>query len=162
MGASRLAAEVGCVTADHLERIDEGGIEAMKEAGVIAGLLPGCSFYLGVPQAPARRLLDSGVPVAFATNYNPGSSMVESLPLALSIACTQMKVTPSEALMGATATAAAALRRETRLGRIAKGMDADLAILDVPSVDQWLSEMGRGSVRTVLKRGQVVHESPRS
>ena len=162
MGASRLAAEVGCVSADHLERIDEGGIAAIREAGVIAGLLPGCSFYLGVPQAPGRRLLDEGVPVAFATNYNPGSSMVECLPLALSIACTQMKVTPTEALVGATATAAAALRRETRLGRIEKGMDADLAILDVPSVDQWLSEMGRGSARTVLKRGQVVHESPRS
>lgn len=162
MGASRLAAEVGCVSADHLERIDEGGIAAMREAGVIAGLLPGCSFYLGVAQAPARRLLDSGVPVAFATNYNPGSSMVESLPMVLSIACTQMSVTPSEALVGATATAAKALLRGDRLGRISKGMDADLAILDVPSVDQWLSEVGRGSVRTVLKRGRVVHESPRS
>jgi imidazolonepropionase len=162
MGASRLAAEVGCVSADHLERIDEGGIAALKKAGVIAGVLPGCSFYLGVAQAPARRLLDAGVPVAFATNYNPGSSMVESLPLVLSIACTQMKVTPSEALVGATSTAAAALRREKRLGRIEAGMDADLVVLDAPRVDQWLSEVGRGSVRTVLKRGRVVYESPRS
>ena len=161
MGASRLAAEVGCVSADHLERIDEGGIEALRSAGVIAGLLPGCSFYLGVAQAPARRLLDSGVPVAFATNYNPGSSMVESLPMALSIACAQMKVTPAEALVGATATAAKALLRGSRLGRIEQGMDADLAVLDVPSVDEWLSQMGRSSVRTVLKRGQVVYESPR-
>jgi imidazolonepropionase len=162
MGASRLAAEVGCVSADHLERIDEGGIAALRSAGVIAGLLPGCSFYLGVPQAPVRRLLDSGVPVAFATNYNPGSSMVESLPLALSIACTQMKVTPSEALQGATGTAAKALLRVDRLGRIETGMDADLVVLDVPTVDEWLSEVGRSSVRTVLKRGRVVHESPRS
>jgi imidazolonepropionase len=161
MGASRLAAEVGCVSADHLERIDEGGIAALRSAGVIAGLLPGCSFYLGVPQAPARRLLDSGVPVAFATNYNPGSSMVESLPLALSIGCTQMKVTPSEALQGATGTAAKALLRVDRLGRIETGMDADLVVLDVPTVDEWLSEVGRSSVRTVLKRGRVVHESPR-
>ncbi len=159
MGASRLAAEVGCVSADHLERIDEGGIEALQKAGVIAGLLPGCSFYLGVAQAPARRLLDSGVPVAFATNYNPGSSMVESLPLALSIACTQMRVTPSEGLIGATSIAAAALLREKRLGRIEPGMDADVAILDAPGVDPWLSEMGRHTVRTVLKRGRVVHES---
>ncbi|MGH9392311.1 MAG: imidazolonepropionase [Vicinamibacteria bacterium] len=162
MGASRLAAEVGCVSADHLERIDEGGIAAMRSAGVIAGLLPGCSFYLGVSQAPARKLLDAGVPVAFATNYNPGSSMVESLPLVLSIACTQMNVTPSEALAGATGTAAKALLRGNRLGRIEKGMDADLVVLDVESIDQWLSEMGRGPVRTVLKRGRVVHESPRS
>jgi imidazolonepropionase len=162
MGASRLAAEVGCVSADHLERIDEGGIEAMKEAGVIAGLLPGCSFYLGVPQAPARKLLDSGLRAAFGTNYNPGSSMVESLPLVLSIACAQMNVTPSEALVGATSTAAAALPREKRLGRLEPGMDADLVILDVSSVDRWLSEMGRSAVRTVLKKGRVVHESPRS
>jgi imidazolonepropionase len=162
MGASRLAAEVGCVSADHLERIDEGGIEALRSARIIAGLLPGCSFYLGVAQAPARRLLDAGVPVAFATNYNPGSSMVESLPLVLSIACAQMKVTPSEALEGATSAAAAVLRREKRLGRIEKGMDADLVILDVASVDEWLSEMGRSAVVTVLKRVQVVYESPRS
>ncbi len=162
MGASRLAAEIACVSADHLERIDGGGIEALRSAGVIAGLLPGCSFYLGVAQAPARRLLDSGVPVAFATNYNPGSSMVESLPLVLSIACAQMKVTPSEALEGATSTAAAVLRREKRLGRIEKGMEADLVVLDVGSADEWLSEMGRNAVRSVLKRGQVVYESPRS
>jgi imidazolonepropionase len=162
MGASRLAAEVGCVSADHLERIDDGGIEALRSRGVIAGLLPGCSFYLGVDQAPARRLLDAGVRVAFATNYNPGSSMVESLPLVLSIACAQMKVTPSEALKGATSIAAAVLRRENRLGRIERGMDADLVVLDVGSVDEWLSEMGRSAVVAVVKRGRVVHESPRS
>jgi imidazolonepropionase len=162
MGASRLAAEVGCVSADHLEWIDEGGIEALRSAGVIAGLLPGCSFYLGVAQAPARKLLDSGVPVAFATNYNPGSSMVESLPLVLSMACTQMKVTPSEALVGATSVAAASLRRAERMGRIEKGMDADLVLLDVPTVDGWLSEVGRSAVKAVFKRGRVVYESPRS
>jgi imidazolonepropionase len=160
MGASRLAAEVGCASADHLERIDEGGIAALKEGGVIAGLLPACSFYLGVAQAPARRLLDSGVAVSFATNYNPGSSMVESLPLTLSIACTQMRVTPSEALVGATSSAAASLRREKRMGRIEPGMDADLVILEASSVDAWLSEIGRAAVRMVLKRGRVVHESP--
>ncbi len=160
MGASRLAAEVGCVSADHLEKIDEGGIAAMKDGGVIAGLLPGCSFYLGVAQAPARRLLDSEVPVAFATNYNPGSSMVESLPLALSIACTQMRVTPAEALVGATSAAASALRREKRLGRIEPGMEADLVILEAPGIDAWLSEMGRGAARMVFKRGRMVHESP--
>jgi imidazolonepropionase len=160
IGASRLAAEIGCVSADHLERIDEGGIAALQEKGVIAGLLPACSFYLGVAQAPARRLLDSGVAVSFATNYNPGSSMVESLPLTLSIACTQMRVTPSEALAGATSIAAASLCREKRIGRIEPGKDADLVILEASSVDEWLSEMGRAAVRTVLKRGRVVHESP--
>ncbi len=158
MGASRLAAELEAMTAEHLEHIDEDGIEALREAGVIAGLLPGCSFYLGVAQAPARRLIEAGVPVTIATDYNPGSSMVESLPLVLSIACTQMKMSPSEALVGATANAAAALRREDGLGRLRVGMEADLVVLDVPSVDQWLSQVGRRAVSRVIKAGNVVFE----
>ena len=160
MGASRLAAEVGAVTAEHLEHVDEGGIAALAEASVIAGLLPGCSFYLGVPQAPARRLLDAGLRITIATDYNPGSSVVESLPLVLSIACTQMKLTPKEALVGATATAAAALKRETRLGSIERGFDADLVVLDVASVDRWLYQVGRNSVVAVVKRGELVYERP--
>ncbi len=158
MGASRLAAEVGAITAEHLEHVDDDAIERLRDASVIAGLLPGCSFCLGVPQAPARRLLDAGVPVAIATDYNPGSSVVESLPLVLSIACTQAKMTPSEALIGATVNGAAALKRGDRLGRIETGFQADLAILEAPGVDQWLYQVGRDSVRMVLKRGEVVYE----
>jgi imidazolonepropionase len=158
MGASRLAAEVSCVTADHLENVDPGGIEALRKASVIAGILPGCSFYLGVPQAPVRRLIEAGIPVAIATNYNPGSSMIESLPLVLSIACTQAGVTPREALLGATATAAAALLREKRIGRIERGFQADIAVLDAGSVDAWLSQPGTNCVRIVLKNGRVVCE----
>ncbi|RME39921.1 MAG: imidazolonepropionase, partial [Planctomycetota bacterium] len=126
MGASRLAAEVGAVSADHLDVIDDGGIEALKEAGVIGVLLPACSFFLGVPQAPARRLLEADLPVAVATDYNPGSSMVESLPLTMHIACTQMRMTPTEAIVAATANAAAALRRADRVGAIHVGHQADL------------------------------------
>ncbi len=158
MGASRLAAEVGAITAEHLEHIDDGGIAALKEASVIGGLLPGCSFYLDVPQAPARRLIDEGIPVTVATDYNPGSSVVESLPLTMSIACTQAKMTPSEALVGATVNAAAALARGDRIGQIEEGMQADLVILDAPSVDQWLYQVGRNAVQTVIKRGRVVYE----
>ena len=157
MGASRLAAEVGAITADHLEHIDDDGIAALKEAGVIGGLLPACSFYLGVAQAPARHLIDQGIPLAVATDYNPGSSLVESLPLTLSIACTQAKVTPAEALAGATVHAAAALARGDRIGRIEVGMQADLVILDVPNVNQWLYQVGRDAVQTVIKKGRVVY-----
>jgi imidazolonepropionase len=160
MGASRLAAEVGALTAEHLEHIDDSGAKALRDAKVIAGILPGCSFYLGVPQAPARRILREGIPIAIATDYNPGSSMVESLPLVLSIACTQLKLSPSEALIGATVNAAAALRRDSRIGLVAKGMDADLVVLDAPSVDRWLYQIGRNAVRTVLKKGRVVYEKP--
>jgi len=158
MGASRLAGEVGAVSADHLETIDDGGIAAMKEAGCIAVLLPACSFFLGVQQAPARKILDADLPVAVATDYNPGSSMVESLPLTMSVACTQMRMTPIEVLVAVTANAAAALNRNDRLGSIEKGMQADLVILDVPNADRMMYEPGRNCVRAVLKCGRLVHE----
>lgn len=157
MGATRLAGEVGAVSADHLEHIDDGGIEALRAAGTIAVLLPACSFFLGVPQAPARRLLDADLPVAVATDYNPGSSMVESLPLTMSIACAQMLMTPAEVLVATTANAAAALHRDDRLGAIAVGHQADLVVLDVPNVERWMYEPGRNCVQAVIRKGELVH-----
>jgi len=156
MGASRLAGEVEAISADHLERIDGPGINAMKKAGCVAVLLPGCSFFLGVEQAPARRLIEAGLPVAIATDYNPGSAMIESLPLVMHIACTQMRLTPTEALVAATANAAAAINRHQRVGAIALGMQADLVILDVPNHRRWMYEPGRNGARAVVKRGVVV------
>jgi len=156
MGASRLAAEVGAVSADHLETIDEAGISAIKAAGTVAVLLPACSFFMSVEQAPARRLIQADLPVALATDLNPGSCMIESMALTMSIACTQMRMTPVEALLAATANAAAAINRHHRLGAIAPGMQADLLILDVPRVEQWAYFAGRNCVRTVLKKGRVV------
>ncbi len=156
IGASRLAAEVRAISADHLETIDAGGITALKEAGVIAVLLPGCSWFLGVAQASAREIIDAGLPVAIGTDYNPGSSMVESLPLCMSIACTQMRMTPAEALVGVTTNAAMAIGRGSRVGRIAEGMQADLVILDVENYAQWSYHPGRNCVRAVIKKGRVV------
>jgi imidazolonepropionase len=155
MGASTLAGEVGAISADHLEKIDEGGMAAMKTAGCVAVVLPGCSWFLGVEQAPARRLLDADLPVAVATDYNPGSSMVESLPLVMSIACTQTRMTPIEVVVAATANAAAALNRQNRLGTMQVGMQADLLVLDVPTVERWMYEPGRNCVRTVVKAGRA-------
>jgi len=158
MGASRLAAEVGARSADHLETIDDAGIAAMKAAGTIAVLLPACSFYLGVPQAPARRIIDAGLPVAVATDFNPGSCVVESLPLTLSIACTQMRMTPEQVLVAATSNAAAVLNRSERIGALEVGMDADLVVLDVPNLEQMCYFAGRNCTRAVVKRGAVVWE----
>lgn len=154
MGATRLAGEVGAVSADHLEHIDDDGIAALKTAGTVAVLLPACSYFLGVPQAPARKLLEADLPVAVATDYNPGSAMVESLPLTLNIACTQMRMTPTEAVVAATANAAAAIGRHDRLGAIAVGHQADLVILDVPNHSCWLYEPGRNCVSKVIKKGR--------
>jgi imidazolonepropionase len=156
MGASTLAGEVEALSADHLETIDDAGITAMKAAGCVAVLLPGCSFFLGVKPAPARRLIEADLPVALATDYNPGSAMVESLPRVMSIACTQMRMTPTEAVVAATANAAAALNRHDRLGAIEVGMQADLILLDVPNHRRWLYEPGRSCVRTVVKNGKVI------
>ena len=155
MGASKLAAEVGAASADHLETVDDASLAALRDAGTVAVLLPACSLFLGVEQAPARRIIDAGVPVAVATDFNPGSCMVESLPLALAVACTQMRLTPTEALVAATANAAAALRRQDRLGAIAPGMQADLVVLDVPDHERWLYEFGRNCVAAVIKKGRV-------
>ena len=156
IGASCLAAEVGAISADHLETIDADGIAAMKNAGCVAVLLPGCSFFLGVEQAPARTLMDADLPVAIATDFNPGSAMIESLPQVMGIACTQMHMTPTEVLTATTANAAAAINRHDRVGAIRVGMQADLVILDAPSHDRWMYEQGRSGVKTVIKRGQVV------
>ncbi len=156
IGATRLAGAVGAISADHLETIDDDGIAAMKQAGCVAVLLPGCSFFLSVDQAPARRIMEADLPVALATDYNPGSSMIESLPLVMGIACTQMRMTPTEALVAVTANAAAAINRHDRLGAIKVGMQADLVILDVPNHARWMYELGRNCVRTVLTRGTVV------
>jgi len=156
MGASTLAGEVGAISADHLEKINDEGIAAMKRAGCVAVLLPACSWFLGVEHAPARRLIEADLPVAVATDYNPGSSMVESLPLVMSIACTQMRLTPIEAVVAATANAAAAVNRHERLGAVRVGMQADLVVLDVPTVERWLYEPGRNCVRTVVKGGRAV------
>jgi len=156
MGASVLAGEVGAISADHLETIHDEGIAALAKAGAVAVLLPACSFFLGVKQAPARRMLEANLPVAIATDYNPGSSMVESLPLTLGIACTQMKMTPTEVLIAATANAASAIDRHDRIGAIEVGMQADLVVLDVPNHHRWMYELGRNCVRLVLKKGEVV------
>ncbi|HUU82389.1 MAG TPA: imidazolonepropionase [Phycisphaerae bacterium] len=156
MGASRLAAEVGAISADHLETTDDESIAALAGAGTIGVLLPACSFFLSVDQAPARKLIEADLPIALATDLNPGSSMIESMALTMSIACTQMRLTPAEALVAATANAAAAINRHNRIGAIATGMQADLLILDVPRFDQWAYHVGRNCVRTVIKAGRVI------
>jgi imidazolonepropionase len=159
IGASVLAGEIGAVSADHLEQIDEAGVEALKKAGTVAVVLPGTSFFLGIAHCPVRRLLDAGLPVALATDFNPGSCMIESLPLVMNIACCQLRMLPLEVLTACTANAAAALALHDRVGAIAGGFQADLVVLDCPDLDEWFYTPGRARVRYVLKRGQVVYRS---
>jgi imidazolonepropionase len=159
-GGAALAAELGCASADHLEHVDGAGIAALARAGVVAGLLPTSTLWLGGDRwAPARRLLDAGVRVALATNANPGSAPSESASLALGLACARLGLTPPEALVAFTAGGAAALRRE-HLGRLAPGCEADLVLWGCRSVEHLCGHLAaRHALRTV-KRGRVVREAP--
>ncbi len=156
LGGAELAGRLGATSADHLLNITDAGAEAMLRAGTIATLLPGTAFFLGVPYAPARRLIDHGLPVALATDCNPGSCMTENLPLIGTMACTQMRMLPAEVISALTINAAAALGRSDRVGSIEVGKQADLVILDVPSYQHFSYHFGVNHVSKVIKSGRVV------
>jgi imidazolonepropionase len=137
-GGAELAAELRALSADHLEFISERGIKAMASAGVVAVSLPLASLYLGQQPMPARRLIEAGVPVAVATDFNPGSAPSYHLPLALTLACILQRMTPAESLMGATCYAARAVGLESQVGSLEPGKAADFAIMDAPDVNHWL------------------------
>jgi imidazolonepropionase len=137
-GGAELAAELGALSADHLECVSDRGIEAMAGAGVVAVGLPLATLYLGQSPMPARRLIAAGVPVAIASDFNPGSAPSYHLPLALTLACTMLKMSPAEALKAATIHAARAVGRERSLGSLEPGKLADFAVIDAADVDQWL------------------------
>jgi imidazolonepropionase len=128
----------------------------MAEAGVVAGLLPGVSFFLNHGFAPARALIDAGVPVAIASDFNPGSCMSFSMPLMMTIACTQTRMTPEEALTAATLHGAAALGLAGLVGSIEVGKQADLLIADVPDYRFLAYHFGTNHVRTTIKNGTVL------
>lgn len=156
-GAAELAAEVGAVTADHLVAVSDRGIEALARAGVIAGLLPGVSFFLRQDAyAPARRLVEAGVPVTLATDCNPGSSHTESLVAILQLGVFRLDMFPEEALVAVTLNAACALGRGERIGTIEPGKQADLVLLDAPNVLHLAYHFGVNPVAAVVKRGEVV------
>lgn len=157
IGASRLAGELGCVSADHLELVDAAGIEAMRAGGVVPVALPGTSFFLGIPHCNARALIAAGLPLALATDCNPGSSHVESIEFVMNVACCQMRLLPAEVLVACTANAAAAVGESLRIGSIEREYDGDLVILDAGSIEEWMYTPGRSRVRSVIKRGQIVH-----
>ena len=156
LGGAELAARVGAVSADHLEHVSERGIRALAEGGVIAGLLPGVSFFLNHGYAPARKLIDAGVPVAIASDFNPGSCMSYSMPMMMTIACTQMRMTPEEALTAATFNGAAALGLSSSLGSIEVGKQADFLIADIPDYRTLAYHFGVNHIRTTIKNGTLL------
>ncbi len=156
LGGAELAAKVGAVSADHLEHVSDQGIAALRDAGVVATLLPGVSFFLHHGYAPARKLIDSGVAVAIASDFNPGSCMSYSMPMMMTIACTQMKMTPEEALVASTLNGAAALNMSSTVGSIELGKCADLIIADVPDYKFLAYHFGTNHIVTTIKNGTIL------
>ena len=155
-GGAELAAELGAVSADHLVAVSKEGILRMKETGVIPVLLPVTSFFLALDHnAPARLMIQKGLPIALSTDFNPGSSMTESIQMIISLACINLKMTPYEAFRAVTRHGALALDKEDR-GMIAPGKKADILILDTPNIDQVPYNFGINHVRSVLKNGEQV------
>lgn len=155
-GGAELAAELGAASADHLEKISEAGIRALAAGGVVAVSLPFASLYLGMSPLPARRLIEAGVPVAVATDFNPGSAPSYHLPMALTLACTLQRMTPAEALRGATVVAARALRLDWEIGSLEPGKSADFAVIDAESVEHWLYHLRPNAcVRTVVRGREI-------
>ncbi|WKZ57330.1 MAG: imidazolonepropionase [Bdellovibrionota bacterium] len=157
-GGALLAAEIGAISADHLEHVSAHGINALKHSGTIAVLLPFASLFAFQPPAPGRDLQTAGVRVAVATDFNPGTAPSSHLPFALSLACTLNRLTPSEALAGATWNAAAALGLSDQIGALTVGRQADFVTLRSPSIDEWLYCPKSNCTHTVFKRGIRVHE----
>ncbi|MGC1615503.1 MAG: imidazolonepropionase [Candidatus Acidiferrum sp.] len=157
-GAAQLAVQLGAASCDHLEQVNSSDIATLAKSHTVATLLPGCDFHLGLKNyAPARRLIEAGAIVAVATDYNPGTSPTWSMPMILSLACSQLRMTPAEAITAATINAAYALRREDRIGSLGVGKFADLAVFDVDDYREIPYYFGVNTCWMTVKRGAVVY-----
>ncbi len=156
-GGARLAAELGARSADHLQFIDDADIMALKQAGTVATLLPGTAFNLGSRRyAPARKLIDAGVPVALATDFNPGTCFNLNMQLILAFACTQMGMSPAEAITAATVNSAYSLGISERLGTIEEGRQADIVLMDVSDYRELPYFFGINHCVVTIKKGNIV------
>ena len=157
-GAARLAILMRAASCDHLEHVNKSDIQALGKSETVATLLPGCDFHLGLKQyAPARALIEAGAIVSLATDYNPGTSPTLSMPMILSLACTQMHMTPAEAITAATINAAYALRREKSIGSLEVGKQGDLAVFEVADYREIPYYFGVNHCWMTVKRGRVIH-----
>jgi imidazolonepropionase len=154
---AELAAEVGCVSADHLVWTSEKGMKAMAKEGVVATLMPGTVLSLGRTKfADARGFIEHGVPVALATDYNPGTCMCPNMLLIMALGCLHMKMTAEEVVVAATINGAAAVGRATQTGSLREGKDADLLVLDIDTYKEIPYRFGENFVRYVVAGGGVI------
>jgi imidazolonepropionase len=158
-GGTRMAIQLGAVSADHLEQVNKADIAALAKSNTVATLLPGCDFHLGLKKyAPARELIEAGAIVALATDYNPGTSPTMSMPMILSLACTQLRMSPAEAIAAATINAAYSLLRDRTIGSLEAGKQADIAVFDVDDYREIPYYFGVNKCWMTLKKGQAVFQ----
>ncbi len=155
IGGSRLAGELGAVSAEHLIVCPPEGIEAMARGGTVACLLPCTSFYLGAAFAPARDMIAAGVPVALATDFNPGSCPCLNMQLAMSLGCLKYRMTPEEVLTAATLNGAAAIGRADRTGSVEPGKAGDLVVWNAPDLEYVCYRLGSNLAGAVVKGGKI-------
>jgi len=155
LGAVQLAVEVGARSVDHLEATGEVGIGTLSASDVIGVLLPASALFLDRPMPQARSMVEAGVAIALATDFNPGSAFCESLPVVCALACTQLHLSPEEALSACTVNAAHVLGRADRAGRLAAGYAADLVLLDAPDWRYLAYHLAGPVVAAVVQGGQV-------
>ena len=156
IGGSQLAGEIGAISAEHLIVCPPEGIASMARGGVIACLLPATSFNLGSTFAPARDMVNAGVPVAMATDFNPGSCPCLNLQFVINLGCLKYKLTPEEVLTAVTLNGAAAIDMADKVGSVEPGKQADLVIWDAPDLDYICYRVGSNLTRHVIKKGAVV------
>ena len=155
-GAIPLAVELGARSVDHLEATGAEGIAALAASGVTGVLLPASALFLGRPMPPGRALVDAGAAVALATDFNPGSAFCESLPVVMSLAATQLRLSPAEALSACTVNGAHVLGRADRVGRLAPGYAADIVLLDAPDWRYVAYHLAGDVIEMVVKNGAAV------
>ncbi|HTP68624.1 MAG TPA: imidazolonepropionase [Dongiaceae bacterium] len=157
-GGTQLAVQLGAASCDHLEHVNAADIAALAKSPTVATLLPGCDFHLGWKRyAPARRLIEAGAIVALATDYNPGTSPTMSMPMILSLACTQLRMTPAEAIAAATINAAYALKRDNRLGSLEAEKQADFAVFEVEDYREIPYYFGMQRCWMTVKNGEIIY-----
>ncbi len=160
-GSAVMAARMGAASADHLDCVTRADIAVLAKSRTIATLLPGCSMFLGLAYPPARRLIDGGAAVALATDFNPGTSPTLSMPLMMSLACTQMRMSPAEALTAATVNAAHAAGRGRVVGSLECGMQADIAVFDASDYREIPYYLGMHTCSMTIRKGKIVHSARR-
>jgi imidazolonepropionase len=157
-GAARLAIELQAASADHLERLTKSDIRALGLSNVVCTMLPGCCFHLGLQHyAPARALIHAGAILGLATDFNPGTSPTLSMSIILSLACTQMRLTPAEAISAATINPAYSLRQHDRVGSLEVGKYADVAAFDVADYREIPYYFGVNLCSMTMKRGAIIY-----